>query len=166
MTYYRRHGDSDDYQWYYEILWDDLLNISFVCSTVVLLIQAGSPSLSASPLPSLVHLRNIIKGTHTVYFSSSLYIINEKPMIPRTHFLLYKPHGLHALLGEIRPCICLFLWFRFSSQMVLLSNINIYIDCKIRLCLIVPGRQEKIYFCTIKFLQGILDDINEQDTFS
>ena len=23
------------------------------------------------------------KGTHTVYFSSSLYIINEKPMIPR-----------------------------------------------------------------------------------
>ena len=27
-----------------------------------------------------------IKGTQTVYFSSSLYIINEKPMIPRTHF--------------------------------------------------------------------------------
>ena len=31
--------------------------------------------------------------------------------------------------------------------------------------LIVPGRQEKIYFCTRKlYLQGILDDINEQDT--
>ena len=28
----------------------------------------------------------IFKGTHTVYFSSSLYIINQKPMIPRTHF--------------------------------------------------------------------------------
>ena len=29
-----------------------------------------------------------IKGTHTIYFSSSLYIINQKPMIviPRTHF--------------------------------------------------------------------------------
>ena len=27
-----------------------------------------------------------IKGTHTVYFSSSLYIINQKPMIHRTHF--------------------------------------------------------------------------------
>ena len=27
-----------------------------------------------------------LKGTHTVYFSSSLYIINQKPMIPRTHF--------------------------------------------------------------------------------
>ena len=28
----------------------------------------------------------------------------------------------------------------------------------------VPGGQEKIYFCTRKFLSGILDDINEQDT--
>ena len=27
-----------------------------------------------------------VKGTHTVYFSSSLYIINQKPRIPRTHF--------------------------------------------------------------------------------
>ena len=26
------------------------------------------------------------KGTHTVYFSSSLYIINQEPMIPRTRF--------------------------------------------------------------------------------
>ena len=26
------------------------------------------------------------KGTHTVYFSSSIYIINQKPTIPRTHF--------------------------------------------------------------------------------
>ena len=33
------------------------------------------------------------------------------------------------------------------------------------MCLIVPGRQEKIYFCAKSFyLQGILDDINEQDT--
>ena len=28
----------------------------------------------------------LIKGNKTVYFSSSLYIINQKPMIPRTHF--------------------------------------------------------------------------------
>ena len=27
------------------------------------------------------------KGTHTVYFSSSLYIINQKPTISRTHFI-------------------------------------------------------------------------------
>ena len=27
-----------------------------------------------------------IKGAHTIYFSSSLYIVNQKPMIPRTHF--------------------------------------------------------------------------------
>ena len=26
------------------------------------------------------------KGTHTVYFSGSFYIINQKPMIPRTYF--------------------------------------------------------------------------------
>ena len=28
----------------------------------------------------------LVKGTHTVYLSSSLYIKNQKPMIPRTHF--------------------------------------------------------------------------------
>ena len=27
-----------------------------------------------------------IKGTRTVYFSCSVYTINQKPMIPRTHF--------------------------------------------------------------------------------
>ena len=27
-----------------------------------------------------------LKETHTICFSSSLYIINQKPMIPRTHF--------------------------------------------------------------------------------
>ena len=59
----------------------------------------------------------------------------------------------------------LILWFRFTSQMALLSNINFYFDCKTRLCLIVPGRQEKIYFVQENFyLQGILDDTNEQDT--
>ena len=31
-------------------------------------------------------LEMLIKVTHTVYFSSSLYIINQKPMIPRIHF--------------------------------------------------------------------------------
>ena len=28
----------------------------------------------------------LVKRTHTFYFSSSLYIINQKPMIPRTDF--------------------------------------------------------------------------------
>ena len=46
--------------------------------------------------------------------------------------------------------------------MALLSNINFYFDCKTRLSLKVPGKhifaQESLY------LQGILDDINEQDT--
>ena len=49
--------------------------------------------------------------------------------------------------------------------MASLSNINFYFDCKTRLCLIVPGRQEKNIFAQGSFyLQGILDDINEQDT--
>ena len=49
--------------------------------------------------------------------------------------------------------------------MALLFSINIYFDCKTRLCLIVPGRQEKIYFAQERFyLQGILKEINEQDT--
>ena len=51
--------------------------------------------------------------------------------------------------------------------MALSSNINFYFDCKIRLFLIVNGRQEKKYiFAQENFnLQGILDEINEQDTF-
>ena len=31
-------------------------------------------------------ITEVVKGAHTVYFSSSLYIINQKPMISRTHF--------------------------------------------------------------------------------
>ena len=91
------------------------------------------------------------KGTHTIYFSSSFYIINQKPMIPRTHFH-YKPTWVARFSGYNSAMHLLILWFRFTSQMALLSNINFYFDCKTRLCLIVPGRQEKIYFCTRKFL--------------
>ena len=50
--------------------------------------------------------------------------------------------------------------------MALLSNINFHFDCKTRLCLIVPGRQEKVYFAQeIFYLQGKLDDKNEEDTY-
>ena len=52
--------------------------------------------------------------------------------------------------------------------MVLLFNVNIqtvYFDCKTKLCLIVPGREEKYIFIQESFYQqGILNDINEQDT--
>ena len=50
--------------------------------------------------------------------------------------------------------------------MELLSNINLYFDSKTKLCLTVPGRQEKKYFFAQEnfYLQGKLDDINEQDT--
>ena len=44
--------------------------------------------------------------------------------------------------------------------MALLSNINFYFDFKTRMCLIVPGRQEKIYFAQESFyLQGRPKDL-------
>ena len=70
-----------------------------------------------------------------------------------------------TLFGRNSAMHLLILWFRFTSQMALLSNINFYFDCSTILCLIDPVMQEKKYFCTESFyLQGILDDINEQDT--
>ena len=54
----------------------------------------------------------------------------------------------------------------FTGQMALLFNITEYnyFDCKTKLCLIVPGRHGKYIFTQEIFnLQGILNDINEQD---
>ena len=43
---------------------------------------------------------------------------------------------------------------------------SVYFDCKTKPCLIVPGRQGKYIFTQKSFyLQGILNDINEQDSF-
>ena len=38
--------------------------------------------------PQKTHIAfyNVHKGTHTVYFSSSFFVINQKPVIPRTDF--------------------------------------------------------------------------------
>ena len=66
-----------------------------------------NPSLSTNKITWQAFL---LKVTHTVYFSSSLYIINQKPMIHRTDF-----HW---------QCICLFCGFMFTGQMALLFNIN------------------------------------------
>ena len=57
-------------------------------------------------------------------------------------------------------CAGLFCGFEFTGQKAPLFNINFYFHCKIRLCLIVPGRHEKMYFAQGSFyLQGILYDI-------
>ena len=40
----------------------------------------------------------------------------------------------------------LILWFLFTSQMALLSNINFSFDCKTRLCLIVPYQARENIF--------------------
>ena len=91
------------------------------------------------------------KWTYIVYFSSSLYIINQKPMIHRTYFHCITTWVVRSS-GRNSAVRLLILWFGFISQMALLFNMNFYFDCKIRLGLIVPGKQEKIYFCTRKFL--------------
>ena len=113
----------------------------------------------------LKRLRNFkIKGTHTLYVSSSLYIVSQKPMIPTIHFHWITTWVARSSGWNLAMHL-LILWFRFTSQMALLSNINFYFDCKTRLCLIVPARQGKIYFCTRKFLlTRYINDINEQDT--
>ena len=85
-------------------------------------------------------------------------------MIPRTHFHCITTWVVRSS-GINSDMHLLILWFRFTSQMVLLSNINFYFDCKTRLCLTVTGSKGKYIFAQESFyLQGILDDINEQDT--
>ena len=75
---------------------------------------------------------------------------------------------------------CMFFWVKFGSAFAFLwFRINqpdgaifqykypnrVYFDCKTRLCLILSGRQGKYTFTQESFcLQGILNDINEQDT--
>ena len=74
---------------------------------------------------------------------------------------------MHAILGEIWQCICLFCGFAFTSQMALLFKYpnRVYFDCKTKLCLIVPDRQGKYIFTEGSFcLQGIFDVINELDS--
>ena len=59
------------------VLWSHkaLLGARKTTPNVLCLIELGYPKL-----------QDLVKGTHTVYFSSLLNIINQKPMIPRTHF--------------------------------------------------------------------------------
>ena len=63
----------------------------------------------------------------------------------------------------------LILWFRFywpDGAIIQYKYPNrVYFDCKTKLCLIVPGRQEKYIFTQESFyLQRILHHIYEQDT--
>ena len=83
----------------------EMLQLHYYCFTLVLL---------------TIQFYRCLK-THTVYLSSSLYIINQKPMIPRTHFIVY-PHEFHALLGEIRSYICLFCGFGLRADGAIIKN--------------------------------------------
>ena len=85
----------------------------------------------------------IIKGTHIVLFSSSFYIINQKPVI--NNFSLYNHMG------------CTFFWVKmdnpFANYVVLFFNIRwhyfqykylnkvkVYFDCNTILCLHRQGK--------------------------
>ena len=108
------------------------------------------------------------KGTHSVYFSSSFYIINQKPMIPRTDFYCITKWVARSS-GCNSAVHLLILWFRVyqsDGAIIQYKYINrVYFDCKTKLCLIVPGRHGKYIFTQeIFYQQGILDDINEQVT--
>ena len=81
-------------------------------------------------------------------------------MIPRIHFHCI-PTWVARSSGRNSAMHLLILWFRFTSQMALLSNINFYFDCKTRLCL--AGKRKYIFAQESFYLQGILDDKNEQD---
>ena len=62
----------------------------------------------------------------------------------------------------------LILWFRFYQPdgAIQYKYLNrVYFDCKTKLCLIVPDREGNYNFMQQGFyLQGILNNINEQDT--
>ena len=104
---------------------------------------------------TLIQFANVaptrIKGTHTVYFSSSLYIIIQKPMIHGIDFHCITTWVAH-FSGRNSAMHLLICGSVFTRQMALLFNINFYFDCKIRMCIIVPGRHEKMNFCARKFL--------------
>ena len=55
--------------------------------------------------------------------------------------------------------------YQLDGAIIQYKCLNIYFDCKIILYVIVPGREGKYIFTKESFyLQGILNEINEQDT--
>ena len=68
----------------------------------------------------------LFKVTHTVCFSISFYIINQKPVIPTNDF-----HCIITWVAHSSGCnsainaFAYFVFFVFTSQMALLFNINI-----------------------------------------
>ena len=55
-------------------------------SSIFMMLHAKTRLFSLKQHADLEAIILLIKGTHTVYFSSSLYIINQKPMILKTGF--------------------------------------------------------------------------------
>ena len=107
-------------------------------------------------------MRPEVKGTCTVYLSSSFYIINYKPVIHGTDF--HCIHGLHVLLCESgQSFVFYFHVYQPDSEIIQYKYLNrVHFDCKAKLCL---GQAGKIYFYTGSFcLKDIHNDTNKQDT--
>ena len=73
---------------------------------------------------------------------------------------------MHALLGEFRQCICLFCGFgllaRWRYYPIENSILIARPDCALQF---LAGKRKYIFEQESFYLHGILDDINEQDTF-
>ena len=92
-----------------------------------------------------------VKGTHTVYFSSSFYLINQKPVIHRTDFHCVTT-WVECFTGWKSVIHLLILWFHVyqpDGAIIQYKHLNIvYFDCKTTCAL--PGKEN--IFLHKKFL--------------
>ena len=85
-------------------------------------------------------------------------------MIPATDFHC-KTTWFACSSGRNSAMHLLILWFRFTSQMAILSNIHSILIARPECALcFLAGKRKYIFAQESLYLQGILDDINEQNT--
>ena len=75
-------------------------------------------------------MRLDLKETHTVYFSSSFYIMNQKPTIPRTDFHRITTWVARSSGSNLATQL-LILWFRVYGAIIQYKYLNrVYFVCK------------------------------------
>ena len=86
------------------------------CRTTIMLSLRNMYNLTFTR--HFIRVSSTLKGTHTVYFSSSLYIINQKPMIPKTHFHCITTWVAHSSgwNSAMHFKICLFCGFGLLAR--------------------------------------------------
>ena len=110
----------------------------------------------------------LIKGTHTVYFSSSFYIMIQKNEVPRKHFHCITT-WVAGSSGWNLAMHLLILWFHSNypdGALIQYKYLNGVFWLQDQTVPYRSWQERKIYFYTKKFLStsGILNNINEQDT--